>query len=341
MTKRKELEVFQMEHLLPPDEARLLVDLAKDQTIGLLDTLEKIVTGQAWIGCGYASLGDLWQTEFAGIPVPKALRHQLVLELQSEGRSYRSITAVTGLSLGTIHRELNPASEVMSVDEAEKHLKNIDKWVKEGMSVLDSLDRVSRFPAKTFTFQQWLELQNAATRIGEKFAGFTGLFDEKTMEVRERAIAHMEFVPGCPDSKEVGALLDDAFGHLCFEDEDGTPRCHLMLRAELQVAELLITRHLQALTDEAGEKAQQGACHVRSAAEGNFASLEEYAEAVGEPYEEVFENVKKGIAYGILECEYTDGETVAVVIPDPDTLRKRGVNLTMGEYHNYIEWHAG
>lgn len=89
------------------DEA---VTLTEDIRLSVADIELKIVAayfGRAWLVMGYESWDEYVQGEFKQAPLalPREDRRSSVASLRSQGLSMRAIAAVTGVGVGTVHRD--------------------------------------------------------------------------------------------------------------------------------------------------------------------------------------------------------------------------------------------
>lgn len=111
--------------VLGADEARRLTDDIKSAVAFAWGLVEKAYFRRAWEPLGYSSWDDYCEHEFgtSHLRLPREERSEVVGSLRDAGLSMRAIAAGTGLSVGTVHRELTagvqsgtPETTVTGVD---------------------------------------------------------------------------------------------------------------------------------------------------------------------------------------------------------------------------------
>lgn len=88
------------------DEARRLTDAIRSALETTWQLVQQAYTTRAWVALGYASWEMYCESEFRDLAIPKGQRHEVVGALRSAGMSTRAISSATGLSKGTVGREL-------------------------------------------------------------------------------------------------------------------------------------------------------------------------------------------------------------------------------------------
>lgn len=99
-------------------------ELTRQIRVGLEHSYTLIIAawrGRAWLSLGYSSWDAYCQGEFGNLALqpPREERQAVVLSLREAGMSSRAIVSATGLSKGTVARELRNGSEVLSSDLLE------------------------------------------------------------------------------------------------------------------------------------------------------------------------------------------------------------------------------
>lgn len=87
-------------------EARDAVDAVRRDVDSLIERLNELWCGRAWIALGYGSWSELCVTEFPNRQLPRADRAEAVGELRAAGMSTRAIGDALGVSNGTVHGDL-------------------------------------------------------------------------------------------------------------------------------------------------------------------------------------------------------------------------------------------
>ncbi|MGI8753975.1 MAG: hypothetical protein ACR2MN_17005 [Acidimicrobiales bacterium] len=100
-----------IENTVAVTSARQLTEDIRSAITMAWDLIQEAYTSRAWASLGYASWESYCSAEFnpGRLRLPKGERTEVVLSLRSVGMSTRGIVATTGLSKGTVGRELSGA----------------------------------------------------------------------------------------------------------------------------------------------------------------------------------------------------------------------------------------
>jgi hypothetical protein len=92
-------------------QARQLTEEIRIDRESLWTKIARAYSGRAWKALGYESWDAYCDGEFEGglLRLPREERREVVCSLREAGMSGRAISAATGLSKGTVHRELSGA----------------------------------------------------------------------------------------------------------------------------------------------------------------------------------------------------------------------------------------
>ncbi|MGP9529620.1 helix-turn-helix domain-containing protein [Glutamicibacter sp. AOP5-A2-18] len=99
--------------VLPPDVARNLTNEIRRALKFTWDLVIKAYQGQAWLALDYKTWNDYCVKEFGNqhIAIPREDRNEVIGSLRDAGLSTRAIVDATGLSKGTVSREIRKLDE--------------------------------------------------------------------------------------------------------------------------------------------------------------------------------------------------------------------------------------
>jgi hypothetical protein len=94
---------------LSADKARALTDQIKAGMERIWDLVSRAYCGRAWAALGYESWDDYLDGEFGSVrlQLPREDRTEVVSSMRASGMSIRAIASGTGLSRGTVQRQLS------------------------------------------------------------------------------------------------------------------------------------------------------------------------------------------------------------------------------------------
>lgn len=96
---------------ISPADARVLTDRIKVGVEAIWQLVEQAYVTRAWSALGYSSWDDYCTREFgtSRLRLPREERQEVVASMREVGLSTRAIASATGLSKGTVDRELSGA----------------------------------------------------------------------------------------------------------------------------------------------------------------------------------------------------------------------------------------
>lgn len=105
--------------LLSAADARSLTDRIKVAVDGTWLLIQEAYTSRAWTALGYGSWDEYCTREFgtARLRLPREERQEVVASMRENGLSVRAISSATGLSVGTVHSDLESGVQNRTPDD--------------------------------------------------------------------------------------------------------------------------------------------------------------------------------------------------------------------------------